>query len=93
MVPVVASSIAVDITGSTGASDGLFGWFISFVKTPAPRQIEYKPMNAIVVPIGPKGGVGNVFGWNMPSFIVKKAKAEKYLMELVEPSITGTKWA
>jgi NADH dehydrogenase FAD-containing subunit len=93
MVPVVASSIAVDITGSSGASDGLMGWFTSFVKTPAPRQTEYKPMNAIVVPIGPKGGVGNVFGWNMPSFMVKKGKSEKYLMELVEPLITVKKWA
>jgi NADH dehydrogenase FAD-containing subunit len=93
MVPVVASSIAIDITGSAGTSDGLFGWLVSFVKTPAPRQIEYKPMNAIVVPIGPGGGVGSVFGFNMPSFMVKKGKSEKYLMELVEPMITGKKWA
>jgi NADH dehydrogenase FAD-containing subunit len=93
MVPVVASSIAIDITGSPGTSDGLFGWLASFVKTPAPRQTEYKPMNAIVVPIGPGGGVGSVFGWNMPSFMVKKGKSEKYLMELVEPMITGKKWA
>lgn len=93
MVPVVASSIAVDVTGSSGTSDGLLGWLTSFVKTPAPRQIGFKPMNAIVVPIGPKGGVGSVFGWNMPSFMVKKAKSEKYLMELVEPLITGKKWA
>jgi NADH dehydrogenase FAD-containing subunit len=92
MVPVVASSIAIDITGSLGTSDGLLGWLLSFVKTPASRQIEYKPMNAIVIPIGPNGGVGNVFGWNMPSFMVKKGKSEKYLMELVEPLITGKKW-
>jgi NADH dehydrogenase FAD-containing subunit len=93
MTPVAASSIAIDITGSSGASDGLIGWLTSFVKTPAPRQAEYKPMNAIVIPVGPKGGVGQVFGWNMPSFMVKKGKAERYLIELVEPFISGKKWA
>jgi NADH dehydrogenase FAD-containing subunit len=93
MVPVVASSIAVDISGSSGAKDGLIGWLTSFIKTPAPRQTEYKPNNMIVVPIGPNGGVGQAFGWSLPSFIVKKGKSEKYLMELVEPLMSGKKWA
>ncbi|EAT82397.1 hypothetical protein HBH56_109640 [Parastagonospora nodorum] len=93
MVPVVASSIAVDVSGSSGGKDGLVGWLTSFIKTPAPRQTEYKPNNMIVVPIGPNGGVGQAFGWSLPSFIVKKGKAEKYLMELVEPLMSGKKWA
>lgn len=93
MVPVVASSIAVDFSGSSGGNDGLVGWLTSFIKTPAPRQTEYKPNNMIVVPIGPSGGVGQAFGWSLPSFIVKKGKAEKYLMELVEPLMSGKKWA
>jgi len=93
MVPVVASSIAVDVSGSSGGNDGLVGWLTSFIKTPTPRQTEYKPNNMIVVPIGPNGGVGQAFGWSLPSFIVKKGKAEKYLMELVEPLMSGKKWA
>ncbi|KAL5115581.1 hypothetical protein ACEQ8H_006557 [Pleosporales sp. CAS-2024a] len=93
MTPVVASCIAVDVTGSAGTNDGLMAWFFSFFKTPAPRQADYKPMNVIVIPIGPKGGVGHLFGWGMPSFMVKKVKAEKYLIDHVEPMLSGKKWA
>ena len=32
-------------------------------------------------------------GFQMPSFMVKKAKAEKFLDNLVEPNVTGSKYA
>ena len=45
--------------------------------------------DTIVIPVGPEGGVGQVLGFAMPSFVVKKGKAENFLMELVEPSVSG----
>ncbi|KAF2678004.1 hypothetical protein K458DRAFT_395305 [Lentithecium fluviatile CBS 122367] len=99
MVPTVASSIAIDIHKGLGddvsaGSDGLLGWLNPFAKPTRLVQKEYSPMKGtIAIPVGPGGGVGQVFGWGMPSFMVKKAKAESFLLELVEPLVTGRKWA
>ncbi|GAA99566.1 uncharacterized protein L969DRAFT_86824 [Mixia osmundae IAM 14324] len=55
-------------------------------KAPKP----YKgPMNMMLVPIGPNGGVGHAFGWNMPSFLVKQAKAKGFFWEKFEPALLG----
>ncbi|KAF2245412.1 FAD/NAD(P)-binding domain-containing protein [Trematosphaeria pertusa] len=94
MVPTVASSIAADIAqGKVQSTGGLMAWLNPFGKASNLVQREYKPMkDTIIVPIGPSGGVGQVFGWGMPSFMVRKGKAESFLMELVEPLVTGKKW-
>lgn len=34
-----------------------------------------------VVPIGPKGGVGVLFGWRVPSWFVWLVKARSFMME------------
>lgn len=43
-----------------------------------------------VVPIGPKGGVGVVFGWKVPSLMVWAVKSRTYFVEMVEPLVKGT---
>lgn len=96
-VPVAASSFAVDIARKLGhdstSSGGLLSWIPGFGSS-SPTQKEFKPMKGtIVVPIGPSGGVGSAMGYGMPSFMVKKAKAEKFLVELVEPAVSGSKYA
>ena len=42
-----------------------------------------------VVPIGPKGGVGMVFGWKVPSLMVWAVKSRTFFVEMVEPTVMG----
>ncbi len=41
------------------------------------------------VPIGPKGGVGVVFGWRVPSWLVWLAKSRTFFMEKAPGLATG----
>ncbi|KAF2713980.1 hypothetical protein K504DRAFT_479547 [Pleomassaria siparia CBS 279.74] len=96
-VATAASSFAVDVLKKLGAKAGGSGGLLSFIPGLGGKSLaqkEFKPMkDTIVVPIGPNGGVGQVLGWSLPSFAVKKGKAEKFLLELCEPVVTGTKFA
>lgn len=97
MVPVAASSFAIDVATKLGldssSSGGLLSWIPGF-GSKGISQKEFKPMrDTILVPVGPNGGVGQAMGWSMPSFMIKKAKCERFLIELVEPLVTGTKYA
>ncbi|KAF1956054.1 hypothetical protein CC80DRAFT_492952 [Byssothecium circinans] len=94
-VPTAASSFAVDLARKLGhetTSGGLLSW-IPGMGASGPTEKDFKPMNAILVPIGPNGGVGQIMGFNAPTFMIKKGKSEKFLMELVEPAVSGTKYA
>jgi len=96
MTPTVASSVGVDIARGLGITEpqpGFLGALNPFAAASPLSQKEYKPMkDTIVIPVGPEGGVGQVMGFTMPSFVVKKGKAENFLMELIEPSVSGEKW-
>jgi NADH dehydrogenase FAD-containing subunit len=102
MVTTLCSSLAVDVASSLeGAkkeepSPGLIGsLFAKFFGGAGgyPKQLEFKPLkDTIVVPIGPSGGVGQIMGWRMPSLMVYMGKGRSYLIELIEPTITGSKW-
>ncbi|TVY57076.1 Oxidoreductase ptaL [Lachnellula suecica] len=102
MVPTAASAFAVDFArkvigvsaepAKSGLLASLFGMFAG-KKAGPPSLVEYKPMkDTILVPIGPGGGVGQLMGWKVPSFFVGKLKGQKFLMELVEPALSGDKW-
>ncbi|KAF2259493.1 hypothetical protein CC78DRAFT_66701 [Lojkania enalia] len=96
-VPVVGSSFAVDQAAALGqdtaSSGGLLSWIPGFGGKGI-SQKEFKPMkDTILIPIGPTGGVGQAMGIGMPNFMVKKAKAEKFFVELVDPAVTGSKYA
>jgi NADH dehydrogenase FAD-containing subunit len=96
MTLTVASSVGVDIAESlkiTAPQPGFLSALNPFATASPLSQKEYKPMkNTIIIPVGPGGGVGQVMGFAVPSFVVKKGKAENFLMELIEPSVSGEKW-
>ncbi|CAI6333694.1 unnamed protein product [Periconia digitata] len=101
MVPTVASSIAIDImverklaSQMRGSSlNGLMGLVKPFKKPYVGEQIDFKPArDTMMVSIGPKGGVGVRLGWGVPSWMVKKEKAERFCLELVDPLVDGTKF-
>lgn len=93
-VPVVCSSIGVDLAtkilhpeGGEGQSSG--------VKLPAAlkqKSFKNKMAGTLLVPIGPGGGVGQILGWGVPSLMVKTAKAKNFLVDMVEPAVTGSQW-
>lgn len=43
-----------------------------------------------IVPIGPKGGVGAVFGWRVPSFFVWLIKSRDYMIGMVPGVVNGS---
>ncbi|TVY28558.1 Oxidoreductase [Lachnellula hyalina] len=101
--PTVASAFAVDfarkvigVEAGEKKNPGLLGGLVGLVfgkKDAAPSLVEFKPMkDTIVVPIGPHGGVGLVMGWRFPSFFISKVKGKSFLLELVDPLLTGDKW-
>ncbi|KAB8303906.1 hypothetical protein EYC80_005269 [Monilinia laxa] len=103
MVTTLCSSLAVDIAGNLGIkrpeepAPGLLSsaWrlILGSSGNGYPVQQEFKPMKeTIFVPIGNGGGVGQVFGWRVPSLLVKFGKAKSFLIELVGPTISGEKW-
>ncbi|KAI4198295.1 MAG: hypothetical protein LQ350_005378 [Teloschistes chrysophthalmus] len=45
-----------------------------------------------IVPIGPRGGVGAVFGWRVPSFVVWLVKSRDYMVGGVPGTVMGDKY-
>ncbi|KAI9640370.1 hypothetical protein NHQ30_011115 [Ciborinia camelliae] len=93
-IPVACSALAVDAAGGKAApkTEGFWGKFFGD-QNPGPTLKEFKPMkDTIIVPVGRNGGVGMLFGFTMPSWFVKFAKGNKFLVELVDPMMSGEKW-
>lgn len=60
---------------------------------PGPRTKNvYKKIasDMMFVPIGPNQGVGVAFGWGVPSFIVKFAKAKDFMIGRALATVQGT---
>ena len=55
------------------------------------KEVKYNKSEKMtqVVPIGPKGGVGMVFGWKVPSLMVWAVKSRTFFVEMVEPTVMG----
>ncbi|KAH8882056.1 hypothetical protein GQ53DRAFT_886015 [Thozetella sp. PMI_491] len=98
MVPTICTAIGADIAAKLGLgvpkpagflqslSDALFGGDVLHPK-------EYKPMkDTIMVPMGPAGGVGQLFGWKTPSWFVKWVKGNAFLTEMIDPIMSGTRF-
>ncbi|TGO63755.1 hypothetical protein BCON_0011g00990 [Botryotinia convoluta] len=103
MLVTLCSSLAVDIASDLGIkkpaapTPGLLGSVWKMIAggsgTGYPVQQEFKPMKeTIFVPIGNGGGVGQAFGWRIPSLLVKIGKGKSFLIELVGPMISGEKF-
>ncbi|KAI9737907.1 MAG: hypothetical protein M1834_009277 [Cirrosporium novae-zelandiae] len=96
----LASSIHSDLyalakpttSESPKPSKGLLSW-LPFMSSPneEPQQKPYKQMTAAmqIVPIGPKGGVGAVFGYSVPSFMVWMIKSRTFMLEKMEGAVCG----
>jgi NADH dehydrogenase FAD-containing subunit len=97
MVPVAGTAFAVDVIAKSGGNNKPAGGVLRWIPGFAPRGITqkpYKPMkDTMVVPIGPDNGVGQIMGWSVPSLMVKKVKGESFLIQNIEPTVLGTKYA
>lgn len=76
----LTSSVLVDLSEATHS--GAHG----------PKQIPFVQKalkESQLVPIGPKGGVGAIFGWRVPSLMIWLAKARTYFIEMAPGTVSG----
>ncbi|EKD20317.1 uncharacterized protein L3040_007325 [Drepanopeziza brunnea f. sp. 'multigermtubi'] len=73
-VQPLGTSIGIDLAGK----EGVF------------KQKEFKGLGATqFVPCGPSGGVGQVFGWRVPSLAVWAGKCRTYLVWMAQGGVDG----
>ena len=90
----LCSSILVDLTSSrheaAARSTGLMSYIFP-AKYVQPKQRYFKPtLDTQLVPIGPKGGVGQLFGVRIPSFMVWGIKGRTFMVEKADGYLTGS---
>jgi apoptosis-inducing factor 2 len=68
-----------------------WSWLWSSPADPLKRKATYTQQTAEIqfVPIGRDGGVGVVFGWRVPNFMVYRVKAKTYMIEKARPLVEG----
>lgn len=72
----LCSSIHIDLSASSQGAET--------------KQLMYKPIkDTQMVPIGPKGGVGAIMGWKIPSLMVWLVKAKTYMIEKAPETVSG----
>jgi NADH dehydrogenase FAD-containing subunit len=76
----LGSSIAVDLAKEFA------------VKSPLAQKDFSMMKDSQFVSIGPNGGVGQVMGWRIPSFLVKVAKSKGLFLETVPGRVTGNEY-
>jgi NADH dehydrogenase FAD-containing subunit len=97
-VPALGFSIWCDIQGdgASGANGGEKMQSISATSTKsrALKEKRYKQIQSDmqVVPVGPKGGVGSIFGWSVPSWIVWLLKSRTFGLEKAAELVTGSQF-
>ncbi|KAL8947543.1 MAG: hypothetical protein Q9222_006192 [Ikaeria aurantiellina] len=57
-----------------------------------PQPFKQTVTETQIVPIGPTGGVGAIFGWRVPGFVVKMFKSKDYMIGMVPGTVTGDKF-
>lgn len=88
-VPALGYSIWSDLRGKIdGGEQGLL------VNKGSLTEKKYKQMekDMQVVPIGPNGGVGVIFGWQIPNFFVWLIKSRTFFMEKAPGKATGAEF-
>lgn len=100
IVPL-ASTISVDLSSLSSPAEtnemphdknnGGLRSFCPSSTAPTPKQKLYDQSltETQIVPIGPKGGVGAVFGWRVPSWFVWALKSRTYMFEKAEELVMG----
>ena len=86
----LCTSIGVDIAAQLTPNEKLQG----SGKTPkALVQVKYKPMkDSQLVPISSKGGVVQIFGWRLPSWVVWLIKSRDFMIGNAEPLLKGANY-
>ena len=90
--PAVCESIKLDLQGQGESSYHFFCSLLTFPE-PGPRTKKiYKKITADMqfVPIGKSQGVGVVFGYKIPSFMVKMAKSKDFMIGNAPKLVQGT---
>jgi len=91
--PVLATNVKRDLLhfATVGDSDAV----AAEKATPPGKDRQYKEnlSETQLVPIGRSMGVGAVFGWRLPSFMVWVIKGRDYMLSFAPPSVDGSKWA
>ncbi|KAI4206055.1 MAG: hypothetical protein LQ348_001112 [Seirophora lacunosa] len=54
-----------------------------------PQPFKQTVTETQLVPVGPKGGVGSVFGWRVPSFVIWMLKSRNYMIGMVPGTVVG----
>jgi NADH dehydrogenase FAD-containing subunit len=86
-IPALGYSIWSDLRKTAHGKEGTLTGGAAVLKEKKYRQIE-ADMGAI--PIGPKGGVGVIFGWRIPSWLVWLLKSRTYSLDNAAGLATGT---
>lgn len=60
---------------------------------PTSKPFKQNTAETQLVPIGPNGGVGAVFGWKLPSFAVKMIKSKDYMIGQAPKTVSGEQFA
>ena len=96
-VPPLGTSVYLDLEAAVGGQNektgeshgGLFSWILPS-KSTGLKQKTFKPMDVYIIPIGPKGGVGILFGHRIPSFMVWLLKCRDFLVGRFDVTMTGS---
>lgn len=83
----LASSVLVDLSSSSSSS-GMGGGSAAVAKKKQKIHKQSETMTQLV-PIGPGGGVGLLFGWRVPSWLVWAAKGRSYFFWMAEGVVRG----
>lgn len=73
----MCSSIYQDLSGKNSTS----------------KPFQQNTKETQLVPIGPNGGVGAVFGWKLPGFAVKMIKSKDYMIGQAGKTVSGEQFA
>jgi NADH dehydrogenase FAD-containing subunit len=80
-VPVLLTNVKRDLLSPDG-------------KPTSGQDRPYKPnlKETQIVPVGRSKGVGAIFGWKLPSFMVWMIKGRDYFASMTPPIVDGSKW-
>ena len=84
-VPVLGNNMKRDLLCAEGKTDAAL--------LPADKIYVEEKRETQIVPIGPSGGVGAVFGWKLPSFAVKFIKGRDYFLSTTPKLWNGQQWS
>ncbi|KAL8968891.1 MAG: hypothetical protein Q9197_004633 [Variospora fuerteventurae] len=62
-------------------------------KKPTAKPFKQNTAETQLVPIGPNGGVGAVFGWKLPAFAVKMIKSKDFMIGQAPKTVSGEQFA